>query len=356
MGWVLDGEWDRAVHPTRGLTGATFPRAMAQICKGINNRLAMAGESLLSWKYTDALDVEADYPTAEQIAGANIGGRCYREFFTQAHEWCETYAEDERWHTDANFDDAIDAAELWESENVGVPAADIDKGPLWAPNWVRIKNVLDRLVYVIAPADVVQAMLRTQASSGTILGTYHVENEPAPDPRTPEQAWEQRFDLVVDTESVFPENLFGSTITFAGSLVTSGNQFYRVLTDAFVQHEIAGIRKHLVRPQVVQVSSTAIGTPLGIAFTPQSRWDEAYVEVKVNGEIVTGTPRKVFVDGPLYTVTYDFIAMPPPSGGMGQVTGVGSLPDYDYYTYGKPLWLHGHGIMTDLSNALEDQI
>lgn len=360
MGWVLNGEWDAATYPDGGMTGVHFPTAMAQICKGINDRIAAAGGTLLSWKYTDALDVETEYPTAEQIAGAVFGQRCFQEFFAQAHSWIQDNDDADTWYSSSDFAEAVTVSDLWESANAGVPAANIDKGPLWAPNWVRIKNVLDRMLYVVSPNITIAQLAETTSSSSHIpLGTYQIEDEdelPEPLTRTPEAAWADMTDA--DPSGSFNTWNFFAASAFATASVITNSIYYRVLNNTFYDYPVAGIWRKVIVPQIVRKHSGVKGQPLGVMFHGTSDWDEPMIAVSVNGVSPSGTPRRALHAGTDYVISVAFPEVAP----YLNDPGVAFVPSQVFenaifrQAYAANASIHCKGIMLDMSSALDDQL
>lgn len=146
MAWFLNGDWDCLTTPP-GADVNDLPTIMEQIARAINERLGIPGTQASGggvppkwqWKYTDALDVSAEFPTAAQFAGIRIDGACVKQFLLDCEDIL-TYANGnmQGWYQS----DGQTAINVWTaSASAGV--FDINKPATYAPNWLRIKAAIE---------------------------------------------------------------------------------------------------------------------------------------------------------------------------------------------------------------------
>lgn len=276
MAWFLNGNWDCLTTPP-GASVNDLPLIMEQIARAINERSIALGGAGTQWKYTDALDVSATFPTAAQFAGIRVNGPCVRQFLQLAESWQET---GDGWYTSATFATEYDSTS-WAALFADLDAFDITKSATYAPNWLRIQRALNAKRWTL------RARVTSSPDSEITQNFMLEEFVPSDGFLTPEEAWAEilgntsqvannlnsfQYVAKIIEESSSPSGFFGAT-----SRVIEDTA--QVWTPRNTGATVLGLR--LVASRSMVNTTPIIGDPSAPAIGGTA-------QVRVNGNLISG--------------------------------------------------------------------
>jgi hypothetical protein len=171
MGWPLSGNWDRATTPP-GASTADLSAILAALCVAVNQRehfLSMDGSSVYNGAETSWTGIGHARPSAADFNGISLRGDGVKTLMQQLHsriDFLGTHSSGLHW---------TNITGLW-TPGAGEGAYDINKGPMYAWNWLRMKKALDKIIYLSAVVDetITTSGTASDLTNPTVYGSYDV--------------------------------------------------------------------------------------------------------------------------------------------------------------------------------------